>query len=119
MLERAIERRFCDRVRNLEAKDLVLGLDFLSTHEHALIPIGELSFWESFADRRLEIEIPDIDPDSLAGQRTHQVFDLLHPAFHPDLFAKICARPDLIRCEPGHTLAAMLVVHRPEDRITT
>src|ERR1700687_5116863 len=67
-LEGTIERRLGDRIRSLEAQNVVLGLDYLRRHEHPLIPIGECGLRKYFADGRLHINIPDVDADSLPGE---------------------------------------------------
>ena len=68
--------------------DLVLRLDFLRAHQHALIAVGELRFGKHFADGRLHVQIPDVDADALARERADQPFDLLGPAFHPNFSRK-------------------------------
>ena len=63
------------------------------------------------------VDVPDVDADAFSGERTDQAFDLLGPAFHPDFFAEIRARANLIRREPRHAQLAVLEVHRPQNRI--
>ena len=116
-LQPAVQRRLGNRVGDFQADDLVLRLDFLRAHEHALIAVGELGLGENFADRRLHVHVPDVDADSLAGERADQAFDLFGPAFHSDFFAEIRARTNLIRRKPRHAQLAVLEVHRPQNRV--
>src|SRR5262245_26229361 len=112
-----VERRFGDDVCDPQALLLVLGLDLLGPHQDAVVAVDELRLCERLAQLLLQRRAPEVDADDLASQRPDLGLDLGGPALHPDRLTEVRPGLDLVLVHPGHALAAVDVVHRPQDRV--